>query len=72
MRTCAFFLGQNRGQIRDRRHRISLGEDPQRILTNKFGELLIFAACLLVSKSKINDVVPSVMPSVMPSIMKFA
>jgi hypothetical protein len=27
---------------------------------------------LLVSKSKINDVVPSVMPSVMPSIMKFA
>ena len=72
MHTCALLLGQNRGQIRDRRHRISLGEDPQRILTSKFGELLILAACLLVSKCKINDVVPSVMPFVMPPVMKFA
>eukprot|EP01050_Picozoa_sp_SAG11_P023154 SAG11_NODE_4577_length_1844_cov_3.705444_2_plen_83_part_00 len=27
MHTCAFLPDQNRGQIRDRRHRINLGED---------------------------------------------
>ena len=36
LNTCAFLLEQNRGQIRDRRHRISLDEDSQLKPSSKF------------------------------------